>query len=74
MINVILDMRDIKTSLFMLTLAFTQKIKSITIDHIDIPKEHLKLLLKVQTLCLLEVARGGGNESEEVQSEYSIIS
>jgi hypothetical protein len=46
-INVILDMPDLRTGLFMLTLVFTARLRSIPLDQVDIPKEHLKLLLKV---------------------------
>jgi hypothetical protein len=44
------------------------------LDKVDIPKEHLKLLLKVQTLCLLEAAKNPMEQIDEVQSEYSMIS
>ena len=56
-INLILDVPDLRTGLFMLTQVFTGRLQSITLDQVDIPKEHLKLMLKVQTLCLIEAAK-----------------
>jgi hypothetical protein len=73
-INLILDVPDLRTGLFMLTQVFTGRLRSITLDKVDIPKEHLKLLLKVQTLCLLEAAKNPMEQIDEVQSEYSMIS
>ena len=61
-INIILDVPDIRTGLFMLTLVFTSRLKSISLDQVDIPKEHLKLLLKVQTICLLEAVKSPMSE------------
>ena len=74
-INLILDIPDLRTGLFMLTLVFTGRLRALTLDQVDIPKEHLKLLLKVQTICLLEAVKSSPLSAiDEVQSEYSLIS
>ncbi len=68
MINLILDIGDAKTSLFMLTLVFTGRLKSVNLEQIDISKEHLKALLKIQTLTILQAV-----QIDETSSDLSMI-
>lgn len=54
MLNLILDMPDTATAIGILEAVFMEKLKSvINLDQIDIPKEQLKKLLKIQTLKLM---------------------
>ena len=47
MLNLILDVPDTQTALTLFTLVFTSQLSGITLDQVDVSKDHLKKLLKI---------------------------
>ena len=46
-LNLVLDVPDIRTGLAIFNMVFTNQVKSITLDQVEVSKDHLKTLLKV---------------------------